>query len=146
MKKQRQGLILGVLAIFILTGLLLGCGKAAEPTKPAAPAASAQTAKVSVGILKLTSTAPIFIGMEKGYFKEQGIEIEPQWFDAAHPIAVATASNKVQVGATGITASLFWRSLLHSSVTCPRRLRRPASIQQCHYEDSRHGACSDGPC
>ena len=107
MKKQRQGLILGVLAIFILTGLLLGCGKAAEPTKPAAPAASAQTAKVSVGILKLTSTAPIFIGMEKGYFKEQGIEIEPQWFDAAHPIAVATASNKVQVGATGITASLF---------------------------------------
>ena len=69
MKKQRQGLILGVLAIFILTGLLLGCGKAAEPTKPAAPAASAQTAKVSVGIFKLTSTAPIFIGMEKGYFK-----------------------------------------------------------------------------
>ena len=107
MKKQRQGLILGVLAIFILTGLLLGCGKAAEPAKPAAPAAPAQTAKVSVGILKLTSTAPIFIGMEKGYFKEQGIEIEPQWFDAAHPIAVATASNKVQVGATGITASLF---------------------------------------
>lgn len=55
MKKQRQGLILGVLAIFILTGLLLGCGKATEPAKPAAPAASAQTAKVSVGILKLTS-------------------------------------------------------------------------------------------
>ncbi len=107
MKKQRQGLILGVLAIFILTGLLLGCGKATEPAKPAAPAASPQTAKVSVGILKLTSTAPIFIGMDKGYFKEQGIEIEPQWFDAAHPIAVATASNKVQVGATGITASLF---------------------------------------
>ena len=91
----------------ILAGLLLGCGKAAEPAKPAAPAASTQTVKVSVGILKLTSTAPIFIGMEKGYFKEQGIEIEPQWFDAAHPIAVATASNKVQVGATGITASLF---------------------------------------
>ena len=108
MNKQKKGLILGVLVLFILAGLLPGCGKSAEPAKPAAPAAPAQATKVSVGILKLTSTAPIFIGMEKGYFKEQGIEIDPQWFDAAHPIAVATASNKVQVGATGITASLFW--------------------------------------
>ena len=107
MNKQKKGLILGVLVLFILAGLLPGCGKSAEPAKPAAPAVPAQATKVSVGILKLTSTAPIFIGMEKGYFKEQGIEIDPQWFDAAHPIAVATASNKVQVGATGITASLF---------------------------------------
>ena len=107
MNKQKKGLILGVLTLFILAGLLLGCGKATEPAKPATPAAPAQATKVSVGILKLTSTAPIFIGMEKGYFKEQGIEIDPQLFDAAHPIAVATASNKVQVGATGITASLF---------------------------------------
>ena len=107
MNKQKKGLILGVLVLFILAGLLPGCGKSAEPAKPAAPAAPAQATKVSVGILKLTSTAPIFIGMEKGYFKEQGIEIDPQWFDAAHPIAVATASNKVQVGATGITDSLF---------------------------------------
>ena len=30
-----------------------------------------------------------------------------EWFDAAHPIAVATASSQVDVGATGITASLF---------------------------------------
>ena len=38
---------------------------------------------------------------------EQNIEIQPEWFDAAHPIAVATASSQVDVGATGITASLF---------------------------------------
>ncbi len=107
MNKQQKGLIFGILILFVLASLLVGCGKSVEPAKPVAPAAPAQATKVSVGILKLTSTAPIFIGMEKGYFKEQGIEIDPQWFDAAHPIAVATASNKVQVGATGITASLF---------------------------------------
>lgn len=45
--------------------------------------------------------------MDKGFFAEEGIEIEPQWFDAAHPIAVSTASSKVDVGATGITASLY---------------------------------------
>ena len=109
MEGKQKGLIMGVLALFIVGIMLMGCGKSPEPAKPAAPkpAAPVRSTKVSVGILKLTSTAPIFIGMDKGFFKEQGIEIEPQWFDAAHPIAVATASNKVQVGATGITASLF---------------------------------------
>ena len=45
--------------------------------------------------------------MEKGYFAEENIDISPEWFDAAQPIAVATASGKVDVGATGITASLY---------------------------------------
>ena len=58
-------------------------------------------------MLRLTSSAPLFIAMDKGFFAEEGIEIEPQWFDAAHPIAVSTASAKVDVGATGITASLY---------------------------------------
>ncbi|WP_418852627.1 ABC transporter substrate-binding protein, partial [Phascolarctobacterium succinatutens] len=60
-----------------------------------------------LGMLRLTSSAPLFIAMDKGFFAEEGIEIEPQWFDAAHPIAVSTASSKVDVGATGITASLY---------------------------------------
>ena len=109
MQKKVQGLLMGVLVIFMMGLALSGCGKGPEPakTESAKPVAAKQVTKVSVGILKLTSSAPIFIAMEKGFFKEQGIEIEPQWFDAAHPIAVATASNKVQVGATGITASLF---------------------------------------
>lgn len=63
--------------------------------------------KVTLGMLRLTSSAPLFIAMDKGFFAEEGIEIEPQWFDAAHPIAVSTASSKVDVGATGITASLY---------------------------------------
>ncbi len=62
---------------------------------------------VSLGMLRLTSSAPLFIAMEKGYFQEEGLNVTPQWFDAAHPIAVATASSKIDIGATGITASLF---------------------------------------
>lgn len=58
-------------------------------------------------MLRLTSSAPLFIAMDKGFFAEEGIEIEQQWFDSAHPIAVSTASSKVDVGATGITASLY---------------------------------------
>lgn len=60
-----------------------------------------------MALLRLTSSAPLFIAMDKGFFEEENLQVEPQWFDAAHPIAVATASSQVDVGATGITASLF---------------------------------------
>ncbi len=78
---------------------LSGCGT--ETKTPDAPT------KVSLGLLRLTSSAPLFLAMEKGYFREVGIEIEPVWFDAAQPIAVAAASSKIDVGATGITAGLY---------------------------------------
>jgi NitT/TauT family transport system substrate-binding protein len=62
---------------------------------------------VKVGVLKLSSTAPIFIGMDKGFFEAEGIKIEPVWFKAAQPIAVATATGDIDVGATGLTAGLY---------------------------------------
>lgn len=94
--------ILAVLMTMCLVLLMAGCG--GSDAKKEGPK---ETTKVSLGMLRLTSSAPLFIAMDKGYFKDEGIEIEPQWFDAAHPIAVATASSKVNVGATGITASLY---------------------------------------
>jgi len=93
--------------LIILTTLtliisLVGCG-----TKTNTPSTSKEKTKVSLALLRLTSSAPLFIAMEKGYFTEENIDITPEWFDAAQPIAVATASGKVDVGATGITASLY---------------------------------------
>ncbi len=71
-----------------------------------APAAHAQD-KVKVGVLKLTSSAPIFVGVDKGFFKEFGVEPELVFFQAAAPIATALAAGQVEVGATGLTAALY---------------------------------------
>ena len=58
-------------------------------------------------MLKLTSSAVLFLGVEKGYFKEFGVEPELVYFQAAQPIAVALASGDIPVGATGLTAGLY---------------------------------------
>ena len=85
---------MAVLALAVL-GLASGVG-GAQP----AP-------KIRLGALKLTSSAVLFIGMEKGYFKEFGVEPELVYFQAAQPIAVALASGDIDVGATGLTAGLY---------------------------------------
>jgi NitT/TauT family transport system substrate-binding protein len=60
-----------------------------------------------VGVLKLTSSAPIFVGVEKGFFKEFGVEPELVYFQAAAPIATALAAGQLDVGATGLTAATY---------------------------------------
>ncbi len=86
--------------LFILLTAVAGLGLAS-------PAAAQAPAKVKVGVLKLTSSAPIFVGVEKGFFKEAGIEPELVFFQAAAPIATALAAGQLDVGATGLTAALY---------------------------------------
>ncbi|HYI30283.1 MAG TPA: ABC transporter substrate-binding protein [Bradyrhizobium sp.] len=63
--------------------------------------------KAKIGVLRLSSSAPVFIAQDKGYFKEAGLEIELKFFDAAQPIAVATTSGDVDFGVTAFTAGLY---------------------------------------
>jgi NitT/TauT family transport system substrate-binding protein len=82
----------------VVLALVLGVVAAGE---------AAEAKKVKVGILKLTSSAPVFVGVEKGFFREAGIEPELIWFQAAQPVAVAIAAGDIEVGATGLTAGLY---------------------------------------
>jgi len=71
------------------------------------PARADETLKAKVGVLRLSSSAPVFIAQDKGYFRDAGIEIELKFFDAAQPIAVATTSGDVDIGITAFTAGLY---------------------------------------
>lgn len=85
-----------VLALVLATLALAGGPGAAQPLH-----------KLKLGVLKLTSSAVLFLGVEKGYFKEFGIDPELVYFQAAQPIAVALASGDIDAGATGLTAGLY---------------------------------------
>jgi NitT/TauT family transport system substrate-binding protein len=73
----------------------------------AAPLGAQAPSTVKLGVLKLTSSAVLFLGVEKGYFKEFGVDPELVYFQAAQPIAVALASGDIAIGATGLTAGLY---------------------------------------
>jgi len=63
--------------------------------------------KAKIGVLRLSSSAPVFIAQDKGYFRDAGLDIELKFFDAAQPVAVATTSGDIDFGITAFTAGLY---------------------------------------
>src|SRR3982074_344396 len=63
--------------------------------------------KAKVGVLRLSSSAPVFIAQDKGYFRDAGLDIELKFFDAAQPIAVAVTSGDIDFAITAFTAGLY---------------------------------------
>ncbi len=63
--------------------------------------------KITVGALRFTSHAASFVAFERGYFKDQGLDVKFIYFQAAQPMAVAIASGDVDFGVTAITGGLI---------------------------------------
>jgi NitT/TauT family transport system substrate-binding protein len=82
-----------------LAGLLTGALASSAP-------AFAQE-KIAVGVLRFVSSGPLFIAVDKGYFRQEGLDVDLKFFDAAQPIAVAVVSGDVDFGLTAFTAGLF---------------------------------------
>jgi NitT/TauT family transport system substrate-binding protein len=85
-----------------LTGLMLGAGLAIAAATP-----SFAADKVKAGVVRSMGGSPNFLGKAKGFFAEQGIDVDIVFFDSAQPIAIAVASGDCDVGATGLTAAFF---------------------------------------
>ncbi len=111
---MRKKSIFGILSILFLMTVLFGCGdhQKVQGNQESGGTDSSKSVEqeemtISVGLLKATGGAPLFIASEKGYFKEEGINVDFKWFDASNPINVAVASNNVDIGSPGLSADLY---------------------------------------
>ncbi len=89
------GLRTGLAAVLVAGTLVFGAGLAQ----------AADTIKV--GALRFTSHSASFIAFERGYFKEAGLNVEFEFFQAAQPMAVAIASGDIDYGITAVTGGLI---------------------------------------
>jgi|SRR5579864_2213996 len=62
---------------------------------------------VKIGIVSSLGSAPIFVAFERGFFKDEGLEVELVPFQSAQPVAVAAASGDIDFGSTGLTMAFF---------------------------------------
>jgi NitT/TauT family transport system substrate-binding protein len=62
---------------------------------------------VRLGLLHTLSPAPFYIAQERGYFRDEGIDLSFRFFEAAQPIAAAAVSGDIDVGVTALTGGFF---------------------------------------
>jgi NitT/TauT family transport system substrate-binding protein len=63
--------------------------------------------KIKVGALRFTSHSASFIAKERGYFKQAGLDVEFEFFQAAQPMAIAVASGDIDYAVTAISGGLI---------------------------------------
>ena len=85
----------GLIALMVV--LLAGCG-----TLPG----SAPT-KLKVGVLGTTGDAPLYIAFEKGFFKDENLDVEFVKFGSALDMVAPLSAKQLDVGSGGIGAALF---------------------------------------
>jgi NitT/TauT family transport system substrate-binding protein len=76
-------------------------------TAPAALAPLVPPVSVRMGVVASVSDSGIFIAQEKGYFQEQGLEIESIPFDSASGMTAPLSTNQLDVGAGSPSAGLY---------------------------------------
>ncbi|MFI5267188.1 MAG: ABC transporter substrate-binding protein [Chloroflexota bacterium] len=89
-------------------------GATAASAKPASSASVSASAAASVGqvtvragVLGIVPDAPIFIGIERGYYADQGIKVETTKFTTAGDMIAPLAAGQLEVGLGTPGAGLF---------------------------------------
>ena len=79
----------------------------AQPVAEPRPAPLAPRVALKVGALGALSDAGIFIAYERGWFSDEGLDIELIGFKAAPQILPSLASGEVQLSGSAVSASFF---------------------------------------
>lgn len=86
---------------------LLGLGATATlAVAPATPVRAQSLTPINVGALRFTSHAASFVAFERGYFRDEGLDVTFRFFQAAQPMAVAIASGDADYAVTAISGGL----------------------------------------
>jgi NitT/TauT family transport system substrate-binding protein len=70
-------------------------------------AVPARAESIKIALTRLLSYPSVPIAVERGYFRDQGIDAEMVFFNSAEPMAVALASGDVDFGVSGLGAAFY---------------------------------------
>ena len=63
--------------------------------------------KLKVGVIPIADVAPLYLGIEKGFFKEENLEIEPKLAEGGAAIVPAVVSGANDIGFSNTTSLLI---------------------------------------
>src|SRR5579875_3843 len=63
--------------------------------------------RINVSAIKAATFGGVFLAIDRGYFKDEGFDVNLVYFDASPPIAVATVSGNLDFGMAATSAGFF---------------------------------------
>ncbi|UNK44892.1 ABC transporter substrate-binding protein [Arthrobacter sulfonylureivorans] len=108
--------LLATASAAVLAGALLltGCGSGSpsstgDGTQPAAPSADGSLDQVNLGLIPITDVAPVYLGIQEGYFEDEGIQLSVQLAQGGAAIVPAVMTGEYQFGYSNVVSLLIAR-------------------------------------
>jgi len=100
----------GSLARVLATGCaalaftVAACGDDSSETKTNGAAAESKPVTLKVGVLPIADVAPLYLGMDQGFFKAENLTIEPAVAEGGAAVVPAVMSGDNQIGFSNVTS------------------------------------------
>jgi NitT/TauT family transport system substrate-binding protein len=93
-----------VLALVACAGLLGACGGGSEEE---GGGESGKAVTLKVGVIPIADVAPLYVGIRKGFFKEENLELKPTLAEGGAQIVAGTVSGGFDIGFSNVTSLLI---------------------------------------
>lgn len=108
MRRTLTALMVGAVAL-----ALAACGSEGPTgpgTTPSGASATAEPDKITVGVIPIVDVAPIYLGVEKGFFSDRNIEVTTESGQGGAAIVPGVVSGQFQFGFSNVTSLILARS------------------------------------
>src|ERR671917_2659350 len=86
------------LLVALLVGLALAVGACGDDDDDGGGGGGSEQTTLKVGVIPIADVAPLYLGIDKGFFKEEQLTIEPQLAEGGAAITPAVLSGDFQIG------------------------------------------------
>ncbi len=94
-----------IAVLVVLAAVGAGCGDDEGSGGGGGGQADVQTLKV--GVIPIADVAPLYLGMDKGFFEEEGLKISPQLAEGGAAIVPSVVSGDYQIGFSNTTSLII---------------------------------------
>jgi NitT/TauT family transport system substrate-binding protein len=95
---MRRGLRLRVSALLMALVCAVGATACGDDDSGGGGGGEGEPTTLNVGVIPIADVAPLYLGIEKGFFKEQQLTIKPQLAEGGAAITPAVLSGDFQIG------------------------------------------------
>jgi NitT/TauT family transport system substrate-binding protein len=95
---MRRGLRLRVAALLVALVCAVGATACGDDDSGGGGGGEGEPTTLNVGVIPIADVAPLYLGIDKGFFKEQQLTIKPQLAEGGAAITPAVLSGDFQIG------------------------------------------------